>query len=227
MTRTKDSPKDSRLGGASLTWATGAGGRVRPGRNGAGATHTRCTGLVPEGLSFTAAAASIGRGLAAASYTSWPSGRLPPGAATPTFSAYATPQPFLTRSKLRVPAIPSPGHRPYERLRAAETAFEDRCVAGMALGARELPVGPLLTVCSQAVRVPWTSQHTSVASMQVRRTTVDAFVRRRMGWSGSNPGIPDPHSLLRARIPWSDWSCSLPSYGDPPTAWSPQALSIT
>jgi hypothetical protein len=36
----------------------------------------------------------------------------------------------------------------------------------------------------------WTLEHTSVASLQLRRTTVDASVRRGTGWSGSNPGIP-------------------------------------
>jgi hypothetical protein len=33
-----------------------------------------------------------------------------------------------------------------------------------------------------------TSQHTSVAGMQVRRTMADASVRRGTGWWGSNPG---------------------------------------
>jgi hypothetical protein len=37
----------------------------------------------------------------------------------------------------------------------------------------------------------WTSQHTSVAGMQVRRTTLDASVPRGTGWPGSNPTSPD------------------------------------
>src|SRR4029450_13898936 len=36
----------------------------------------------------------------------------------------------------------------------------------------------------------WTSQHTYVAGMQVRRTTVHTSVPRGTGWSGSSPGIP-------------------------------------
>jgi hypothetical protein len=53
---------------------------------------------------------------------------------------------------------------------------------------------PLSDRCSQFAHrrcaYSWTSQHTSVASMQVRRTTVDAPVSRGTGWPGSNLGIP-------------------------------------
>jgi hypothetical protein len=63
---------------------------------------------------------------------------------------------------------------------------------------------------------PWTSQHTYLASMQVRRTMVDAPVRRRTGWRGSNPGT------LSALTPSADHGidpiCQLPVCCEPETA---------
>jgi hypothetical protein len=58
------------------------------------------------------------------------------------------------------------------------------------------PRAPVLTICSQTVRNPSTSQHTSVVDLQVRRTTVDVSILQRTGWWGSTPGIPtttEPH----------------------------------
>jgi hypothetical protein len=47
----------------------------------------------------------------------------------------------------------------------------------------------------------WTSQHTWVAGMQVRRTKVDASVSRGTGWWGSNPGTPaSPHPSEPGRL---------------------------
>jgi hypothetical protein len=73
--------------------------------------------------------------------------------------------------------------------------------------------GPLLTVAHRRCAYSWTSQHTSVARMQVTRTTLDASVRRGTGWSGSNP------ATLSALAPRAnhqiDRSVSCPSRGYP------------
>ena len=71
-------------------------------------------------------------------------------------------------------------------------------------------LGPL---CSQFAHgrcaYSWTSQHTPVASMQVRRTMVDAPVRRRMGWWGSNPGIRTGRRPIHLRFPSCLWMLGL------------------
>jgi hypothetical protein len=55
------------------------------------------------------------------------------------------------------------------------------------------PLDPREPPCSQIAHrrcaYSWTSPHTYVAGMQVRRTMVDASVRCGTGWPGSNPGI--------------------------------------
>jgi hypothetical protein len=54
--------------------------------------------------------------------------------------------------------------------------------------------GPCSPFAHRRCAYTWTSQHTSVAMMQVRRTTMDASVRGGTGWPGSNPGTPaGPH----------------------------------
>jgi hypothetical protein len=46
-----------------------------------------------------------------------------------------------------------------------------------------------------------TSQHTSTVDLQVRRTTVDASIPPRTGWSGSNPGIETSDLVLTRPCP--------------------------
>jgi hypothetical protein len=70
-------------------------------------------------------------------------------------------------------------------------------------GAAGLPARPLAHSLLSRCAYSWTSRHTSVARMQVRRTTLDTSVRRGTGWPGSNPGsLPPPlsadHRLTRS-----------------------------
>jgi hypothetical protein len=59
----------------------------------------------------------------------------------------------------------------------------------------------------------WTSPHTSVVSLQVRRTMVDPCVRCGTGWPGSNPGI------LTARSPSTWASLRVSGLGPGRQAW--------
>jgi hypothetical protein len=69
--------------------------------------------------------------------------------------------------------------------------IEDWGAAGVAVRRRgTASQAPCSQVAHRRCAYSWTSQHTSVARMQVRRTTLDTSVRRGTGWSGSNPGIP-------------------------------------
>jgi hypothetical protein len=63
---------------------------------------------------------------------------------------------------------------------------------------------PCSQIAHRRCAYTWTSQHTSVASMQVGRATLDTSVRRGTGWPGSNPGIP---IIPRQAITGSTPSC--------------------
>ena len=85
----------------------------------------------------------------------------------------------------------------YERPELRKQSLTTGALVVSVSSAAGLPVGGLLTDCSQTVRILLASSHTSVALLQVRRTWVDGSVRGGTGWSGSNPGLCRPY--LRAR----------------------------
>jgi hypothetical protein len=79
---------------------------------------------------------------------------------------------------------------------------------------------PCSQIAHRRCAYTWTFQHTSVASMQVGRTTLDTSVRRGTGWPGSNPGIcrPSPSANPTGRL----HPChviALPDRRMPPSRW--------
>jgi hypothetical protein len=95
-------------------------------------------------------------------------------------------------------SIPVQDHEPVHR-----NPTHDRAVADVKVGCRSKTLSRVILLADVAVPAGGRQQH----RQQHRRIAAAEDERRRHPWSGS--------------------ICSLPSYGDPPTAWSPQALSIT
>jgi hypothetical protein len=99
----------------------------------------------------------------------------------------------------------------------------DSKTGALVVRSRQAPWAAREAPCSQVAHrrcaYSWTSQHTPVARMQVRRTTLDTSVRRGTGWPGSNPGIPTKDQGQQTSSPsraWRSRSGSRSSPAGPP-----------
>jgi hypothetical protein len=84
---------------------------------------------------------------------------------------------------------------------AERADLKTRALLAWSSGAAGLPARPCSQIAHRRCAYSWTSQHTSVARMQVRRTTLDTSVRRGTGWSGSNPDtLTSPRQANQRRL---------------------------